>query len=50
MIKAYENQQKVIFEGAGEYDIPEIEATNYEECDFISFNKVLREWHNKKRK
>ena len=38
MIKAYENQQKVIFEGVGEYDIPEIEATNYEECDFISFN------------
>lgn len=38
MIRNYENQQKVIFEGAGEYGIPEIEATNYEECDFISFN------------
>ena len=24
MIKAYENQQKVIFEGVGEYGIPEI--------------------------
>lgn len=36
--KSYENQQKMIFDGAGKYGIPEIEPTTYNPCDFISFN------------
>lgn len=36
--KSYENQQKMIFDGTGEYGIPEIEPTTYNPCDFISFN------------
>lgn len=38
MIKSYENQQKMIFNGAGDYGIPQIEATKYEQCEFIPFN------------
>ena len=36
--KSYENQQKMIFDGAGEYGIPEIEPTTYNPCDFLAFN------------
>lgn len=36
--KNYENLQRMIFDGVGEYGIPEIEATTYKQCDFIPFN------------
>lgn len=36
--KNYENQQKMIFEGAGEYGIPVIEPEEYAQCEFIPFN------------
>ena len=36
--KNYENLQRMIFDGVGEYGIPEIEPTTYKECDFIPFN------------
>ena len=36
--KNYENLQRMIFDGVGEYGIPEIELTTYKECDFIPFN------------
>lgn len=34
----YENQQKMLFDGVGEYGIPQIEPTSYNPCEFISFN------------
>ena len=34
----YENINKRLFEGAGQYQIPEIKPTQYEKCDFIGFN------------
>ncbi len=37
-MKNYENQQKYIFDGVGEYGIPEIKPTSYKECEFIGFN------------
>lgn len=37
-IKNYENQQKYIFDGVGQYGIPKIEPTSYKECEFIGFN------------
>ena len=36
--KTFENQQKMIFDGVGEFEIPEIEPTYFDSCDFISFN------------
>ena len=36
--KNYENQQKMIFDGAGEYGIPVIEPEDYVPCEFIPFN------------
>ena len=36
--KNYENQQKMIFDGVGEYGIPQIEPTSYNSCEFLSFN------------
>lgn len=39
----YENLQKCIFDGVGEYDIPEIKPTRYEECDLIPFNYAKSE-------
>ena len=38
--KNYENLQRMIFDGVGEYGIPEIQPTSYKECDFIPFNYV----------
>ena len=34
----YENAQRAIYNGTGEYQIPEIEPTQYEGCDWIGFN------------
>lgn len=34
----YENQQKMLFDGIGEYGIPQIEPTSYNPCEFLSFN------------
>lgn len=34
----YENLNKRIFEGVGPYEIPQIEATHFESCEFIGFN------------
>lgn len=34
----YENQQKMLFVGVGEYGIPQIEPTSYNPCEFLSFN------------
>lgn len=34
----YENLQKCIFEGVGEYGIPQILNGEFKQCDFISFN------------
>ena len=34
----YENAQRMLFEGAGQYDIPEIEPTQFDNADFIGFN------------
>lgn len=34
----YENVQKMMFDGVGEYGIPMIEATQYDGADFIGFN------------
>lgn len=36
--KNYENLQKRIFGGVGEYDIPQIKPVQYTECDWIGFN------------
>ena len=36
----YENVQKMMFDGVGEYGIPMIEATQYDGADFIGFNYV----------
>lgn len=38
--KNYENLQRMIFDGVGEYGIPVIYPTLYKECDFIPFNYV----------
>lgn len=36
--KNYENLQRMIFAGNGEYQIPEIQPTQYKKCEFIPFN------------
>lgn len=36
--KNYENLQRMIFEGVGEYQIPQIEPTLYKGSEFIPFN------------
>lgn len=36
----WENQQKAIFDGVGEYDIPVIEPEEYHHVDWIPFNKA----------
>lgn len=41
--KNYENLQKRIFDGVGEYGIPQIEPTQYKECDWIGFNYARSE-------
>lgn len=34
----FENVNKMLFEGVGQYGIPQIEAEEFEPCDLISFN------------
>ena len=34
----YENLERRIFEGVGQYGIPQIQPTQFEKCDFIGFN------------
>ena len=34
----YENINKRLYDGVGEYGIPEIKPTQFEKCDFIGFN------------
>lgn len=36
--KNYENLQRMIFDGVGEYQIPQIKPTTYKESEFIPFN------------
>lgn len=45
----YENINKRLFEGIGEYQIPEIKATHYDFCEFIGFNaaKMQKDRANK---
>ena len=37
----YENLQKAIYDGAGEYDIPSIIATQFDVCEFVGFNYAM---------
>ncbi len=41
--KNYENLQKRMFDGVGEYNIPQIELTHYDPCEFIGFNYAKSE-------
>lgn len=34
----YENAQRMLFDGVGQYDIPEIEPTQFDNAEFIGFN------------
>lgn len=34
----YENVQRAIYDGIGEYQVPQIEPTQYEGCDWIGYN------------
>nr|WP_288684338.1 DUF4417 domain-containing protein [uncultured Anaerobutyricum sp.] len=34
----YENLNKRIFKGVGPYEIPQIEVTHFESCEFVGFN------------
>ena len=34
----YENVQRMLFDGVGQYDIPEIELTQFDNAEFIGFN------------
>lgn len=47
--KNYENLQRMIFDGAGEYQIPQIEPTTYKGSEFIPFNyaKTCKEKNEK---
>lgn len=36
--KTYDNLEKMIFSGVGEYGIPEIMPEEYEPCEWIGFN------------
>lgn len=49
-MKRYDNLEKRIFEGVGEYGVPELAPTQFETgCEFISFNyaKSCKERENK---
>ena len=41
--KNYENLQKRVFDGAGEYGIPQIQPATYKSCDWIGFNYARSE-------
>lgn len=34
----YENIQRMLFDGTGQYDIPGIEGTEFDAAEFIGFN------------
>ena len=34
----YENVQRMLFNGIGEYDIPQIESIQFNNAEFIGFN------------
>ena len=34
----YENVQRMLFDGIGRYDIPELEPTQFDNAEFIGFN------------
>ena len=34
----YENAQRMLFDGVGQYDIPEIDPTQFNNAEFIGFN------------
>ena len=34
----YENVQRMLFDGVGRYDIPEIEPTQFDNAELIGFN------------
>ena len=34
----YENVQRAIYDGIGEYQVPQIVPTQYEGCDWIGYN------------
>lgn len=34
----YENLERLIFDGVGEYGIPQLQPTQFQKCDFIGFN------------
>lgn len=36
--KTYENLEKMMFSGVGEYGIPEIMPEQYKKCEWIGFN------------
>lgn len=39
--KTYENLEKMMFSGVGEYGIPEIMPEQYEPCEWIGFNYAV---------
>lgn len=42
--RSYENLERRIFDGVGEYGIPQLQPTNFtEECEFIGFNYATGE-------
>lgn len=34
----YENAQRILFDGVGQYDIPELEPVQFDNAEFIGFN------------
>lgn len=44
----YENVQRMLFDGIGRYDIPEIEPTHFDNAEFIGAKRsrifVLHDW------
>lgn len=47
--RSYENCERRIFDGVGEYGIPQLEPTNFTKCDFVGFNfaKSCKDRHDK---
>ena len=37
-LRNYENIQRMLFDGVGRYDIPEIELTQFDNAEFVGFN------------
>ena len=34
----YENAQRILFDGVGQYDIPELKPVQFDNAEFIGFN------------